>query len=396
MFCNPSTLLTMDTDSNNESDNDTDDDMDDLCAVTQSIINNNVVLLHQLHLLHHEQRRLRHQEAVERILFPPEHRHLPRQAKSVFRHEEALLCIKRDYFGIPGDLSTPIFKDRTFIMMFRLSRLRVQRIFEDIMASTEGEEHRFYASSRDATGKHGASYEAKILLPLKTFAYGVPPHTFIDYFQMSKGLAATCCEMFAVVMKLIYDEEYLRLPDALDLKRINELHKKRHGVNGMFGSLDCMHTAWKNCPKGWQASFKSGKETCGPTVVLEALTDYHLWFWHASFGYAGSLNDLNILNLSPLLESLVDGSFTELEQSSGLVPFDVAGNEFNRLFALVDGIYPPYSRFVKGIQLPLREPEKRYTACQEAARKDIECPFGVLQSCFQVMARPFLGLVEEH
>jgi hypothetical protein len=82
--------------------------------------------------------------------------------------------------------------------------------------------------------------------------------------------------------------------------------------------------------KGWQASFKSGKETCGPTVVLEALSDYHLvWFWHASFGYAGSLNDLNILNLSPLLESLVDGSFTELEQSIMLVPFEVAGNMFS-------------------------------------------------------------------
>ena len=92
------------------------------------------------------------------------------------------------------------------------------------MASTKGEVHHFYASSRDATGKQEASYEAKILLSLKLFAYGVPLHTFIDYFQMSKGLAATCCEMFAVVMKLIYDEEYLHLPDALDLKRIIELH----------------------------------------------------------------------------------------------------------------------------------------------------------------------------
>ena len=128
------------------------------------------------------------------------------------------------------------------------------------------------------------------------------------------------------------------------------------------------------------------------TVVLEALADYHLWFWHASFGHAGSLNDLNILNLSPLLESLVDGSFTELEQSSRLVPFEVAGNEFHRLFALVNGIYPPYSRFVKGNQLPLTEPEKHFTAWQEAARKDIECAFGVLQSCFQVVVtRPFLG-----
>ena len=116
----------------------------------------------------------------------------------------------------------------------------------------------------------------------------------------------------------------------------------------MFGSLDCMHNCWKNCPKAWQASFKSGKESRGPTVVLEALADYHMWFWHASSGYAGSLNDLNILNLSPLLESLVDGSFIDVEESASVVPFEVAGERFSRLFVLVDGIHPRYSRFVKG------------------------------------------------
>ena len=57
---------------------DIDDDMlDDLCAVTQSIINNNVVLLRQLHRLYHEHHRLHHHQAVEQILFPPEHKHLP-------------------------------------------------------------------------------------------------------------------------------------------------------------------------------------------------------------------------------------------------------------------------------------------------------------------------------
>jgi hypothetical protein len=60
-------------------------------------------------------------------------RHLPRQPKAMFRHEEALFCIGRDYFGIPGDLTTPIFKDRSFEMMFRVSRSQVQRIFEDVM-----------------------------------------------------------------------------------------------------------------------------------------------------------------------------------------------------------------------------------------------------------------------
>ena len=107
-------------------------------------------------------------------------------------------------------------------MIFRLSRSRVQRIIEDFMSSTVIDIHCFYARSIDATGKMGASYEAKILLQLKTFAYGVPPHTFIDYFQMSKGLAARCCDVFALSMKLLYDEEYLCTPDALDLKRIDK------------------------------------------------------------------------------------------------------------------------------------------------------------------------------
>ena len=105
----------------------------------------------------------------------------------------------------------------------------------------------------------------------------------------------------------------------------------------------------------------------------------------------GSLNDLNILNLSPFLELLVDGSFAELEIASGKTPYKVNGEIFPRFFVLVDGIDPPYSRFVKGLKLPLTDVEKRYTAWQESARKDIERAFGVLQARFQVMRRPLLG-----
>lgn len=107
----------------------------------------------------------------------------------------------------------------------------------------------------------------------------------------------------------------------------------------MLGSLDCMHCEWKNCPKAWQQSFKSGKNKTGPIVVLGAIADNHLWFWHASFGYyAGTLNDLNILNLSPFLESLVDGSFIDMEKASGVVPFEISDEEFDLLFVLVDGL----------------------------------------------------------
>ncbi len=80
-----------------------------------------------------------------------------------------------------------------------------------------------------------------------------------------------------------------------------------------------------------------------------SIENFNLWFWHASFGYAGSLNDLNILNLSPFLELLVDGTFTELEKNCRKAPYKINGNVFHRFFVLVDGIYPPYSRFVIGI-----------------------------------------------
>ena len=39
---------------------------------------------------------------------------------------------------------------------------------------------------------------------------------------------------------------------------------------------------------------------------------------------------------------------------------------FRDFLVLVDGIYPPYSRFVKGLKLPLTDVEKRYTAWQES------------------------------
>ena len=63
---------------------------------------------------------------------------------------------------------------------------------------------------------------------------------------------------------------------------------------------------------------------------------------------------------------------------------------FHKLFILVDGIYPRYSRFVKGMKEPITQRERRFTAFQEAARKDTERAFGVLQAKFQALARPMV------
>jgi Plant transposon protein len=102
--------------------------------------------------------------------------------------------------------------------------------------------------------------------------------------------------------------------------------------------LDCKHTYWKNSPVGWQQSYK-GKEA-GPTIVLEAICDYKLWFWHTLYGYAGAMNDLNILNLSPFFDTVATGNFEKLEQEAKVVPYKIDNQQFTKIFVLVNGIIP--------------------------------------------------------
>lgn len=314
-----------------------------------------------------------------------DHRKKPRSNRRKFRHGDARHCINRDYLGIRGDLATPLL-GAEFKAMFRVSRSRFQVLLEDIGAS----EIRFYQKKKNLDVDEQASLEAKLLLPIKTLAYGVPPHTFIDYFQMSPEYARECCRQFDIAVKKIYAQEYLRLPTSDDLRSILQLHRHVHQVDGLFGSLDCSHTIWKNCPKAWAGSY-TGKPG-SPSIILEAVVDYHMFFWHASYGYTGNIGDLNVLAQSPLLERMVDGSFHTLENEASVVPFKIGDQEFTKCFILTDGIYPKFSRFVKGVKEPITEEEKKYTAWQEGARKDVERAFGVLKCTWQFLDRPILKL----
>jgi hypothetical protein len=127
---------------------------------------------------------------------------------------------------------------------------------------------------------------------------------------MSVPMAREYYKQFLDTICHLYIAEYLGLPTAADLRNIVSLvHKRVHGVDGIIGSLDCMQTKWKNCPVAWQQSFK-GRSKGMSTITLEAAApDYNLWFWHAAYGFSGALlNDANVLNLSPLLDQMTNGT----------------------------------------------------------------------------------------
>jgi hypothetical protein len=84
----------------------------------------------------------------------------------------------------------------------------------------------------------------------------------------------------------------------------------------------------------------------------------------------------------------LDGTCHELEAKAAVVPFMIKEERFNKVFVLVDDIYPWYSRFVRGNKVPATREEKNYTSWQEGARKDVEMAFGVLKNTWQFLDRP--------
>lgn len=310
-------------------------------------------------------------------------RKLPRGPKREFNHARAKANILEDFLG-----PNPLFTEKEFVAIYRISTARFNRIKFDVVSAKIP----YYMNIVDCvTGEEGPCLEARLLNPLRGLAYGVASHAFMDYFQMSVAMCREARKQFDLMMRQLYHEEYMRLPTPDDLLNISKLHKEKHKFPGMYGSLDCMHVIWNKCPVAWHGQYKKGTMK-KPSLVLEAISDHHLWFWHASFGYCGTLNDINILDLSPFLESLLNGEFVKKEKESKVVPFTISNNEFDEMYVLVNGIYPEYSRFVHGIKEPCDKQEEKYTKWQEAARKDIERAFGVLQGKFQYMARP----IEEH
>ncbi|XP_071676483.1 uncharacterized protein [Lolium perenne] len=274
-----------------------------------------------------------------------------------------------DYFS-----DNPAYPDYYFRRRFRMRRSLFRRIVDAL-----GEWSPFFTQRTDALGRPSLSPLQKCTAAIRMLAYGVPADGADEYVRIGASTTLKCLEGFVQGVIAKFGGQYLQRPTTEDVQRLLEEGEAR-GFPGMLGSIDCMHWEWKNCPVGWQGQFIRGDYGV-PTVILEAVASHDLRIWHAFFGVPGSNNDINVLNQSPLFTEVLQGNAPQVE-------YYVNGQQYKKGYYLADGIYPEWAVFVKTVPLPQTDKDKLFAKKQEAARKDVERAFGVLQQRFKIVAEP--------
>ena len=153
------------------------------------------------------------------------------------------------------------------------------------------------------------------------------------------------------------------------------------GFPGCLASWDCKHFNWKNCPVRLSGQHSGHGE--GNTLILEAISDHRKYIWYSNFGDPGSLNDINVLDRSSIVGSLLSG-----ELGIKADPYTINGNNRDWMYFLVDGIYPNWSIFVSSYSNKNTPKKTKFAGKQERVRKDIECAFGIIVQRFHILQRP--------
>ena len=281
-----------------------------------------------------------------------------------------------DYFN--GTES--VYNESDFERRFRMPR----SVFNRVWTSLEGTDP--FIQKRDVTGKMGIHPLCRITAVLRFLAYGDAYDRDDENLYISETSLVYSVKLFCKLLKRIHGERYLnRCPTMAERMEIATQNAAK-GFPGCIGSWDCKHFPWKNCPVRLAGQHKGHAEGGKKTLILESVADHRRYIWYMNFGDPGSLNDLNVLDKSSIVGSMLSGSL-----NLTIAPYTVNGRERDWAYFLVDGIYPEWAIFVKTFSEKHGHKKKVFGDRQEAVRKDIECAFGILVQKFQVLSRPLRG-----
>ena len=174
-----------------------------------------------------------------------------------------------------------------------------------------------------------------------------------EYLQMSETVASKIFKEFCRLIVDKFGAEYLnRCPTDAEKEEVLSLMKCR-GFPSCFALWDCKHFNWEKCPIQLAGQHKGGK--VGKALILEAISDPFLYIWYSFFGEPGSLNDINVLDKSTIVGSIICQTFNRKVN-----PYVINGCEQDYMYFLVDGIYPKFSIFCKTLSIPLTDAQQTF------------------------------------
>uniref|UniRef100_A0A0D3A707 Uncharacterized protein n=1 Tax=Brassica oleracea var. oleracea TaxID=109376 RepID=A0A0D3A707_BRAOL len=179
-----------------------------------------------------------------------------------------------DYFS-----ETPTYTPQLFRRRFRMNKSLFLRIVHRL--STEIP---YFKPREDCTGRSSLTPLQKFTASIRQLAYGGVADSLDEYVRLAETSARKCLHNFTGGIISLFGDEYLRRPTQEDLQRLLYIGEQR-GFLGMIGSIDC------------------------------------------------TMNDLNILDRSPVFDDIINGIAPQ-------VNFYVNGNPYHLAYYLTDGIYP--------------------------------------------------------
>ncbi|XP_021738184.1 uncharacterized protein LOC110704674 [Chenopodium quinoa] len=224
----------------------------------------------------------------------------------------------------------PVYPSSLFRRRFRMRK----HVFERLLNAVTQHDP-WFQQRRDAAGRLGLSPLQKCTAAVRQLAYGCASDACDEYVHISEATSRLALQKFTEGVINLFGDQYLRRPNIADMEKLLRIGEER-GFPGMIGSIDC------------------------------------------------SCNDINVLHRSPVFEDVLEGRTPP-------VNFVVNGHHYTNGYYLTDGIYPRWASFVKSITSPQTRQDHLFAKHQEAARKDVERAFGVLQARFAIIKKPSLA-----
>lgn len=253
-----------------------------------------------------------------------------------------------------------LYDEKDFERRFGVPRDVFNTVFEKLKDLPD------FRQKYDALKKPGISPLCRVVACWRIIINGTSADKIDEYLQISETTANYALKVFCKAVVRIFGDQYLnRCPTEEEKRRLTGLMAQR-GFPGCFGSWDCKHFDWKNCPVRFAGQYqgKEGKKT----IVLEAVCDADLYIWYFFFGQPGSLNDINIINKSSILGAILTNEFnTKIDE------YKINNTLFDWMYFLADGIYPSWLIFYKTNQRPVSEEELKLNDKKQSARtlKDV-------------------------